>query len=184
MSCYFQACSQRGQTREHVPPKSFFPKDQRDQLLTVPSCEHHNNAKSSDDMYVLAHICMNASPANRSREVFRQSVVPQLGLNGNALGKMLLRDADIQLSGAVAYRVDKDRFDKFFTALSCGIIYKACGASVPAEYRFGHIYHGFKDDAETLEERAVKLAALHSGKPIAVLNFRASQRTECNRVLS
>ena len=49
MSCYFQACLRRGQTKEHILPKSFFPKNQRDQLLTVTSCERHNNAKSSDD---------------------------------------------------------------------------------------------------------------------------------------
>jgi hypothetical protein len=44
MSCYYQGCSQRGHTKEHIPPGSFFPKDQRNQLLTVTSCELHNNA--------------------------------------------------------------------------------------------------------------------------------------------
>lgn len=44
-----------------IPPKAFFPEGERDQLLTVRSCPHHNNAKSNDDLYVLAHICMNAS---------------------------------------------------------------------------------------------------------------------------
>jgi hypothetical protein len=39
MSCYYQGCSRPGTTKEHIPPQSFFPKDQRNQLLTVRSCE-------------------------------------------------------------------------------------------------------------------------------------------------
>jgi hypothetical protein len=54
MSCYYQLCTRNPDTKEHIPPKSFFPIDQRNQLLTVPSCEEHNNEKSSDDTYVLA----------------------------------------------------------------------------------------------------------------------------------
>jgi hypothetical protein len=144
-SCYYQGCSQRGQTKEHIPPKSFFPKDQRKQLLTVKSCDLHNTAKSSDDIYVLAHICMNASPSNKSRDVFMQSVAPQLGYNGDVLRKTLVKDAVLQHSGAVAYKVDIARFDRFFAALSYGIVYKACGGSLPRGYRTGHVYHNFKD---------------------------------------
>jgi hypothetical protein len=173
MSCYFQGCSQRGQTREHIPPKSFFPKDQRNQLLTVASCELHNNAKSSDDIYVLAHICMNASPSNKSREIFMQSVVPQLEYNGEALRKTLVTGAVPQHSGAVGYKVDKARFDRFFSALSYGIVYKACGGSLPAQYRTGHVYHNFKDKAASPKEEALEKAILdsYSGEPMAFMNF-------------
>jgi hypothetical protein len=90
MTCYYQGCTQRGTTKEHIPPKSFFPKDQRNQLLTVPSCELHNNAKSSDDIYVLAHICLNSSQSNQSRDVFIERVVPQLDFNSDALRKTLV----------------------------------------------------------------------------------------------
>ena len=172
MSCYFQACSEPGRTKEHIPPKSFFPKDQRNQLLTVKSCDRHNIAKSSDDVYVLAHICMNVSPSNRSREVFKQSAVPQLGHNAETLRKRLVKGAVVLPSGAF-YKVQIDRFHNFFTALSCGIVYKACGARLPAEYRIGHLYHDFKNEKETPEKKALKSAviAFHSGEPIAVLDF-------------
>ena len=134
MSCYYQGCQRRGTTREHIPPKSFFPNDQRNQLLTVTSCELHNNSKSSDDIYVLAQICMNASPSNRSREVWTQCVLPQLDYNGEALRKTLTNDAVLLPSGAVLYKVDTARFDRFFDALSYGIVFKACGQSLPTEY--------------------------------------------------
>ncbi|SRR6266446_2846351 len=93
MTCYYQGCTNNGTTKEHIPPRSFFPKDQRNQLLTVTSCELHNNAKSPDDIYVLAQICMNTSPSNRSREIFMERVLPQLGFNGDALRKTLAADA-------------------------------------------------------------------------------------------
>jgi len=78
-------------------------------------------------VYVLAQICMNASPSNRSREVWKQSVLPQLDYNGEALRKTLAGDAITLPSGAVMYKCDTARFDRFFNALSCGMVFTACG---------------------------------------------------------
>lgn len=139
--CYFQGCQEEPVTKEHIPPKAFFPTGKRDNLLTVRSCKAHNNEKSGDDLYVLAQICLNASPANESREIFRKTVLPQLGFNEARLGKMLVRDAVPLPRGAVVYKVDGDRFDRFFTALSCGIVYKSAKDSLPAEYSIKHVYH-------------------------------------------
>jgi hypothetical protein len=173
MYCYFQGCSERGTTREHIPPQAFFPSDQRDQLLTVKSCDRHNNKKSSDDFYVLAQICLNASPRNRSREIFLKSVVPQLGHNGDALRQMLSRDAQSLHEGVVIYKVDIERVDRFFTALSCGVIYKSCGRALPAEYDIRHVYHNFLDKTETAEGKMMKQALFdfYSSQPSDILNF-------------
>lgn len=93
MNCYFQGCAKKGVTKEHIPPRSFFPEDERMQLLTVKSCKEHNNAKSKDDLYVLAQICMNASPSNRAREVWLDRVSPQLSHNDSALRRLLSKDS-------------------------------------------------------------------------------------------
>ena len=50
MKCYM--CDSEGATREHVPPKSFFPKNLRKRLVTVPSCVAHNHGQSLDIEYV------------------------------------------------------------------------------------------------------------------------------------
>src|SRR5215472_11658377 len=173
MSCYYQGCPRSGTTKEHIPPKSFFPKDQRNQLLTVKWCELHNIKKSSDDIYVLAQICMNASPSNRSREVWKQSVLPQLGYSGEALRKTLANNAIPLPSAAVMYKVDTARFDGFFNALSYGVVFKACGERLPAQYSIGHVYHSFRDPGETPEEKEFKKSLLssYSGEPMAVLEF-------------
>lgn len=47
--CY--SCDRPATTKEHVPPQSFFPKGHRTNLITVPSCELHNNGNSEDVEY-------------------------------------------------------------------------------------------------------------------------------------
>lgn len=48
--CY--ACHEPETTREHVPPKSFYPSTSGKRLITVPSCKKHNNANHLDVEYV------------------------------------------------------------------------------------------------------------------------------------
>lgn len=53
--CYF--CGVPFVSREHVPPRCFFPEkgkeDYRVNLIKVPSCLKHNAEKSNDDQYML-----------------------------------------------------------------------------------------------------------------------------------
>jgi hypothetical protein len=172
MTCYFQGCPKKGVTKEHIPPRSFFPDGEKEQLLTVKSCEEHNNGKSTNDLYALAQICMNASPSNRAREVFLNKVVPQLGFNKGALRKKLADGAVPLGNGAVQYKVDVARLDDFFTALSCGIIYKSCGSSLPANYKVSHVYHNFQSgvdqDTRELEDA---IGTLYSGQPMDFMEF-------------
>jgi hypothetical protein len=50
-TCY--ACDQPATTREHAPPKSFFPDQGKGlNMITVPSCSAHNLANSQDVEYV------------------------------------------------------------------------------------------------------------------------------------
>jgi hypothetical protein len=44
-------CDAEASTREHVPPKAFFPSGYRQNLVTVPSCEVHNHDQSLDIEY-------------------------------------------------------------------------------------------------------------------------------------
>lgn len=48
--CY--RCNTIATSVEHVPAKCFFPKEHRKNLITVPSCEQHNQETSKDDEYV------------------------------------------------------------------------------------------------------------------------------------
>ncbi|MFG0677725.1 hypothetical protein [Delftia sp. WSY_7] len=59
--CYY--CGELATSREHAPPQSFFPKNFKLNLITVPSCEKHNNSKSKNDEYVF-HL-ISSSPGFR-----------------------------------------------------------------------------------------------------------------------
>jgi len=172
MICYFQGCAKKGITKEHIPPRSFFPDGEKNQLLTVKSCEKHNNAKSKDDFYVLAQICMNASPSNRARDVFMNKVAPQLNFNNGALRKLLAEGAVLLPNGAVKYKIDVARLEDFFTALSCGIIYKSCGSSLPSNYSISHIFHNFQSGVNSqiqcLEDA---IDTFYEGKPLDFMEF-------------
>lgn len=60
--CYW--CGASATSKEHIPPKCLFPEDKdirkiydedfRKDLITVPSCDEHNNHKSGDDEILLA----------------------------------------------------------------------------------------------------------------------------------
>lgn len=172
MQCYFQGCDQIGVTKEHIPPRSFFPDGEKDQLLTVRSCEKHNNAKSKDDLYVLAQICINASPSNRAREVFIKKIVPQLEFNNGALRKKLAHGAVPLVGGAVKYKVDVARLDEFFTALSCGIVFKTCGAALPANYEIRHVYTSLSKESDPERQMIEKcIEDLYSNEPLDFMEF-------------
>ncbi len=173
MNCYFQGCSARGTTKEHIPPRSFFPKGEKVQLLTVKSCPQHNNNKSTDDMYVLAQICMNASPNNRANQVFEKTVAPQLSFNNGAFCKMLSAGAVKLSNGEFKYRVNRDRFDNFFSALSFGVIYKTCGVSLPINYKVSHIFHNFIDESSDPRVKTIEdyIEKYYSGNPMNFITF-------------
>jgi hypothetical protein len=171
MRCYFQGCREMGTTKEHIPPRSFFPVGEKEQLLTVKSCTAHNNAKSKDDLYVLAQICMHASPSNRAREVWLSKVVPQLDFNGGKLRSMLAKGA-VPHGNGVAYPVQRDRLDGFFTALSCGLVFKSQQASLPAIYAINHVYHSLVNSADaTTKAIEAAIEEFYKGKPMTFMEF-------------
>jgi len=55
-------CDRDAISSEHVPPKNLFPEqkdvgeDYRKHLITVPSCEIHNGAKSKDDEFLMVSL--------------------------------------------------------------------------------------------------------------------------------
>jgi hypothetical protein len=173
VKCYYQGCIEQGITREHIPPKAFFPKGEKDQLLTVKSCAEHNNAKSKDDLYLLAQICMNASPSNRAGEIFRKKVKTQLEFNNGALRKRIMGGAVPQGDGTVKYPVDMERFNSFFTALSCGVIFKSCGSSLPQRYTISHVFCSLIDEQQDSISRHFEKSAekFYSGEPMDFMKF-------------
>ncbi len=138
------------------------------------SCEIHNNRKATDDQYVLAQICMNASPSNRATEIFLKKIKPQLSHSNGAFQKLLSKGSIELDDGSVKYPVDSKRFDEFFTALSCGIVFKTVGDQVPDNYVIHHQYPSLSSkysDGEQGLKVFEEFQQLISGEPIKILDF-------------
>lgn len=110
----------------------------------------------------------------RAGEIFQEKISPHLSHNDSAFRKMLSKDSISLEIGTVKYPVDIERFDEFFTALSCGIIFKTCNDQLPENYLIHHRYDNFTDEYEGQElPRKIfkEFEQLIFGNPIDVLNF-------------
>lgn len=154
--CYF--CEESASTKEHYPPKAFFPNNGRGlQLRTVPSCLVHNNDKSHLDQYVLAHITMNQGrDLNLARRRFDESIKPQLLLR-EKFKQQIANLSECLADGSVRYPVNISKFDDFFDALSRAVLFdKFCEVLPSSEFILGHVYLSFQNDPEDADR--VKLA--------------------------
>ncbi len=141
--CY--RCGKPAENREHIPPKSFFPKGGNLQLKTVPSCKKHNNDKSNDDQYLLAHICMNAGKKdNLPHKIFMRSIAPYLKKNSKFLQSLSDNSIDLP-DGSRLYEVNRDRFDNFFDHLTCALYFDRYGTPLDERnYEIKHYYLNLK----------------------------------------
>jgi len=99
VQCY--CCEQTATTKDHIPPKCFFPEkkylssnspDYRSHLITIPSCSEHNNSRSRDDEYTAAVIVMN-SESELAFTMFKSKWVQTLLRREGVLGKRIFSTA-------------------------------------------------------------------------------------------
>ena len=108
-------------SKEHVPPKCFFPeqkdigksKDFRRNLITIPSCEQHNSAKSQDDMYLLFVITIHFENKPIAQKHFSTKIMRSLR-RSPSMYKFLKENFLVEIDGSpsLAFTVDRNRFDK------------------------------------------------------------------------
>lgn len=138
-------CEEKGTTKEHFPPKSFFPPKSNLQLKTVRACKLHNNGKSDDDQYVLAHITLHgAHCSNTANTRFWTSVAPWIKKNNRFLHKII--DGSKSLNdGNRSYVVDLQVFDRFFDSFCAAIFFDRYGTKLRSEnFKVGHFYNSFQ----------------------------------------
>ncbi len=145
--CYM--CGEVATTKEHIPPKAFFPEKKNLKLKTVPSCKKHNNDKSEDDQYVLAQICINtAKGVNLPKEIFKKSIFPQLERSKSFLNK-ISKGSKFLDDGAVAYPVDINIFDSFFEHFAHAIYFDEFGEPLDRKiYKISHSYLSLSSNDE------------------------------------
>lgn len=134
-SCY--ACNAAATSVEHVPPRCLFPATKdlpkgvslRNQLITVPSCDAHNGAKSKDDLF-LQYALVFAVPGNRiAKNHFANAVYRGIDKRPDLANNMFLNSVPVvavdTLTGArwesIAIDVDRDRLDAALEGVGRGL---------------------------------------------------------------
>ncbi|HCE2179316.1 TPA: hypothetical protein NGT44_002902 [Vibrio parahaemolyticus] len=146
--CYF--CGDEANSDEHAPPKSFFPKGMRENLITVRSCPKHNNDKSKDDEYVRLFVVGTLDPAVSTNEKVQSTAIRGV-VRKHALGFKMLNNAEV-VNGEIAVDFDYSRFESFFDSLARAIYFHHFGSSLSTDIdlyifklRFADLDFGLQD---------------------------------------
>lgn len=137
LCCYW--CGQSATSREHVPPKCLFPiasdtsdgKDHREQLITVPSCDLHNAAKSHDDEYLLCVLAFSIlnNPVGQQQAASKvlRALKQAPRLAEQVLGKskeITIQDASTgKIDSTIAFMVEQTRLDSALEHIARGLYF-------------------------------------------------------------
>lgn len=129
-TCYM--CNMPATSREHVPPKCFFPeqkdfgrsKDYRQNLLSVSSCDQHNTSKSQDDEYLLFLITSHFDNNLIAQKHFSTKIIRAVKRNPS-MYKFVEKNSPILIDGqpTIAYTVDLARFNKEIDHITRALFY-------------------------------------------------------------
>jgi hypothetical protein len=133
MKCY--TCGAEATTREHVPPRSFFPKGRRQNLLTVPSCYVHNHDQSLDIEYVrnlISGFYGTNAEAERTFEIAKRSFDRSSALFHQTFGDF----ERILLNGEETgtFRVDLERVKSVMRPIANALYFLDYGEQYAAEW--------------------------------------------------
>lgn len=151
-TCYM--CSDIADTKEHVPPKCFFPQDSnstfRKNLIKVPSCKVHNNDTSDTDEVVNTLLYLAADKSsNKALIVKGQKILDFHSKNGERkianilkiithnLKIIKLEERFSNKSGQTFvfdYSPLQEKVRSTFEKISCGIYYHKTGKKLYAKH--------------------------------------------------
>ena len=131
---------QESLTKEHVPPKCFFPKSDKASLITVPSCVEHNGGKSNDDEYLLQMISIQIQANEKGQNIAQEKAIRSM-LRNKKRTKEFANNANIvyvdenkngQLRPTFAFKFDADKYNNSISSICKGLYY----------YEFHKVFNG------------------------------------------
>lgn len=128
MPCYF--CGNAATTQEHVPPKGFFPKSERHNLICVSSCELHNNERSGEDEYfrmIVAGAAWEFLPIPLRETIIRSVKRKPL------LAAKLIEQSKRSDSGAFHYDAELPRIQVVLESIGRGLLFHEFGSVFKAK---------------------------------------------------
>ena len=107
------------------PPKCFFPKLQRNNLITVDSCKEHNEDTSLDDEYVRNIITMMIQGNSTAYEHFSNKSIKSFEKSHALLQSITEKQHPINFNGnqTVALEINRDRIDVIMRKIAYALFY-------------------------------------------------------------
>lgn len=161
-------CNNTESSVEHAPPKGFFPKNMRTNLITVPSCKLHNEDTSSDDEYARNIVSMLIENNQTSIDHFFDKTLRSFKRNKVMSSQIRdsLRDVSFFKEDAKSFEIDRIRFDRVIRKISYALFYNEYGYSWERllavttnqlkmenmkNDHLGNIFESFEEDLDTLQ---------------------------------
>lgn len=132
--CYM--CNVEGNTREHVPPQSFFPEGHRNNLIVVPSCSAHNHDNSTDVEYTRTIVVTSLGTNSKARQFFPEQPLRALQRNDKSLqNRTFANRFPIRIQNeeypegeeTTFFKIEKDRVNSIFQAMAYGLYFHDTG---------------------------------------------------------
>lgn len=129
-TCYM--CSSEASSKEHVPPKCFFPekkdipgKDFRRNLIRVPSCDQHNIEKSHDDEYLACALVCDIENNAIAYEHFSTKILRTFKKKPYFVKTVLANQQPVLVNGeeTIAFKVNIKRFRNGMEMISRGLFF-------------------------------------------------------------
>jgi hypothetical protein len=129
-TCYI--CGKEATSKEHTPARCYFPEESqyRKNLITVPSCEEHNENTSNDDEYVRNIISMSIG---NNAVAFMQFIKKTVVSFEKSRGIFIDTTKNAQriytaIEGekpkpSYAFKIDRNRFDDVMKKISYALFY-------------------------------------------------------------
>ncbi|HRH95986.1 MAG TPA: hypothetical protein PLB55_08640 [Prosthecobacter sp.] len=116
-------------TRDHIPPRGFFPEPRPTNLITLPCCERCNNSCSKDDeaMRVWLSSGMGHTPAAEwiiENKVFPGTFTRSPAFRSEVLSRMedtIITNEDGEQIEAVKFSMNRERVESFVVRVAKGL---------------------------------------------------------------
>lgn len=125
-------CDAEATSQEHIPPKCLFPKKKdlpvthfRENIITVPSCDVHNSAKSKDDEYLLFVLISHFNNNNVAKSQFQTKILRAIKRRPSLLSIYTKKIKDVLLNGAntIAFKFERWRIERELDHIARGLYY-------------------------------------------------------------
>ena len=143
---YIQPCvychSNADLTRDHVPPKCFFPKPRPADLITVPACRRCNQHHEKDEEFFLASLMFSDAGIGEAGRALWQQTVRSMLFRKRGVGKAirtLLRPVELRspaglyLRNGYALEIDYARLESVVRKIVKGLYFHEFGEPLVAQ---------------------------------------------------